>query len=203
MREKKKIISLILIGLIIVVSIGILTKSSTGPILFDKIIMDYIHDYISPIGVSIMNFISLLGSPIFFLTVGLAIFIYFLRSKKRENTIFISLSIVGSYLINATFKNIFSRTRPLNYMLIEHGGYSFPSGHSMVSMSFYTALTYILLKNVKDKKTRTLMWIGNFVLIGLIGFSRLYLGVHWPTDVLVGFTLGFIFFAITKNIVNE
>lgn len=105
--------------------------------------------------------------------------------------------------MNATFKNIFSRTRPLNYILIEHGGYSFPSGHSMVSMSFYTALTYILLKNVKDKKTRTLVWIGNFVLIGLIGFSRLYLGVHWPTDVLVGFSLGFIFFEISKNIINE
>ena len=202
MREKKKIISLVLIGLIIVIAIGMLTKSSIEGILFDKMIMDLIHDNTSSTGVSLMNFISLLGSPIFFLTVGLAVFIYCLASKKMASAKLIGLSIGGSYVLNASLKRIFLRTRPLNYMLIEQGGYSFPSGHSMVSMSFYTALTYILLKNVKGL-TRRFVWMGNFVLIGLIGFSRIYLGVHWPTDVIVGFVLGFIFFLISKDIVGE
>ena len=203
MKENKKIVSLILIALFIVIPIGIITKNTREGVFFDKIIMEYIHDNTSLRGISIMNLISLLGSPIFFLTIGLSIFIYFLKSKNMINAKLIALSIGGSYILNATFKIIFSRTRPLNYMLIEYGGHSFPSGHSTVSMSFYTTLTYILLKNVKDNKTRTLIWIGNFVLIGLIGYSRLYLGVHWPTDVIVGFTLGFIFFLITKDIVKE
>ena len=203
MKENKKNISLILIGLIIVVTIGILSKTSKEGILFDIIIMDLIHDNTSLIGVSLMKSISLLGSPIFFLTVGLSVFIYFFTSKKTRNAKLIALSIGGSYVLNASLKIIFSRTRPLNYMLIEKGGYSFPSGHSMVSMSFYTTLTYILLKDVKNKKLRSFVWMGNFVLIGLIGFSRLYLGVHWPTDVMVGFTLGFIFFLITKDILTN
>lgn len=203
MKENKKIVSLILIALFIVIPIGIITKNTREGVFFDKIIMDYIHDNTSLRGISIMNLISLLGSPIFFLTIGLSIFIYFLKSKNMINAKLIALSIGGSYILNASFKIIFSRTRPLNYMLIEYGGHSFPSGHSTVSMSFYTTLTYILLKNVKDNKARTLIWIGNFVLIGLIGYSRLYLGVHWPTDVIVGFTLGFIFFLITKDIVKE
>ena len=202
MREKRNII-LAIIALSIVISIGIITKSSTEGILFDKVIMDYIHDNTSGIGVSVMTFVSLFGSPIFFLTVGLGIFIFFLKINEREKSMLILSSIAGSFILNATFKTIFSRIRPLEYMLIEHGGNSFPSGHSMVSMSFYTSLTYILLKNVRSRWARTFMWIGNFVVIGLIGFSRLYLGVHWPTDVLVGFALGLIFFVMTKDLVNE
>ena len=203
MKDSKKIIVLSIIALIIVMLVGPQVKNSADGILFDKIIMDYIHNNTNPLGVSIMKFISLLGSPSFFLSVVLSIFVYLLMNKKRRNAKLILLSVVGSFFLNASLKNIFTRIRPLNYMLIKYGGYSFPSGHSMVSMSFYTTLTYILLQNVKDKKTRTFMWIGNFVIIGLVGFSRLYLGVHWPTDVIVGFSLGFIFFVIIKSIVKK
>lgn len=203
MKEIRKLIVLSIIAFIIVILVGPLVKNSAEGIFFDKLVMDYIHKNSKSIGISIMKFISFLGSPMFFLTIGLAIFVYLLGNKKRKDARLILLSVVGSFFLNASLKNIFSRIRPIEYMLIKHGGYSFPSGHSMVSMSFYTTLTYILLENVKDQKTRIFMWIGNFVLIGLIGFSRLYLGVHWPTDVIVGFSLGFIFFLIAKTIVKQ
>ena len=203
MKDSKKVIVLSIIALIIVILVGPLVKNSVEGILFDNIVMEYIHKNTKPMTISIMKFISLLGSPTFFLTIALSIFVYLLRNKKRRSARLILLSVAGSFFLNASLKNIFARIRPLNYMLIKHGGYSFPSGHSMVSMSFYTTLTYILLENVNNKKTRIFMWIGNFVVIGLIGFSRLYLGVHWPTDVIVGFSLGFIFFLISKIIVKE
>lgn len=203
MKENKKIIVLSIIALFIVILVGPLVKNSPEGIFFDKIVMDYIHNSTSPMVVHIMNLISWLGSPTFFLTIGLSVFVYLLRNKKKKNAKLLLLSVVGSFLLNAIIKNMFSRIRPLNYMLIDQGGYSFPSGHSMVSMTFYTTLAYILLENVKDKRTRIFIWIGNFVLVGLIGFSRIYLGVHWPTDVIVGFFLGFIFFLITKTIVKE
>lgn len=203
MKENKKIIVLSIIALFIVILVGPLVKNSPEGIFFDKIAMDYIHNSTSPMVVHIMNLISWLGSPTFFLTIGLSVFVYLLRNKKKKNAKLLLLSVVGSFLLNAIIKNMFSRIRPLNYMLIDQGGYSFPSGHSMVSMTFYTTLAYILLENVKDKRTRIFIWIGNFVLVGLIGFSRIYLGVHWPTDVIVGFFLGFIFFLITKTIVKE
>lgn len=203
MKENKKIIVLSIIALFIVILVGPLVKNSPEGIFFDKIAMDYIHNSTSPMVVHIMNLISWLGSPTFFLTIALSVFVYLLRNKKKKNAKLLLLSVVGSFLLNAIIKNMFSRIRPLNYMLIDQGGYSFPSGHSMVSMTFYTTLAYILLENVKDKRTRIFIWIGNFVLVGLIGFSRIYLGVHWPTDVIVGFFLGFIFFLITKTIVKE
>lgn len=203
MRENKKNTFLMIIAIILALGIGIGVRNSTEGILFDIAIMDLIHKDSSPIGISIMKFITFFGSKYFFIVVGLGIVIYLINKKQRRKARLITISIGGSFILNALLKLIFSRTRPLSYMLIEHGGYSFPSGHSMVSMSFYTTLTYLLLENVKDKKTRTFIWIGNFVLIGLIGFSRIYLGVHWPTDIIVGFLMGYMFFNISKIIVKK
>lgn len=201
-KNKNKVI-LIIIAMVVVVSIGRAVKDSTEGILFDVAIMDYIHSKVTAEGVSIMKNITLFGSKYYFGTVGLAMFIFLVNDRSRRNAWLVILSIVGSYILNAVIKTIFSRTRPLDYLLIEQGGYSFPSGHSMVSMSFYTTITYILLENVKNKTLRRFIWIGNFVLIGIIGFSRLYLGVHWPTDVIVGYLVGYIFFVISKTIVKE
>lgn len=203
MKENRKIVILSIITMAITFGIGIVVGNSTEGILFDKMIMDFIHKSNSQIGISIMKFITILGSKYFFVTIGLGIFLYFFNSRQRRKARLIGLSIAGSYILNAILKLIFSRVRPLAYMLVEEGGYSFPSGHSMVSMSFYTTMTYLFLENVIDKKTRLILYIGNFVIIGLIGFSRIYLGVHWPTDVLVGYLVGYIFFIITRTIVRQ
>lgn len=202
MRENKKNIVLSIISIIIALGVGLAVRNSTEGILFDTAIMDLIHRSNSQFGIAAMIFISFLGSKYFFGIVGLSILIYLINKRERRKARLLVLSIGGSFILNAILKLIFSRTRPLNYMLIEHGGYSFPSGHSMVSMSFYTTMTYLLLENVKDKKIRTFIWIGNFVLIGLIGFSRMYLGVHWPTDIIVGYLMGYMFFNISKTIVK-
>ena len=99
-------------------------------------------------------------------------------------------------------KNIFVRTRPLKYFLIEQGGYSFPSGHAMVSMTFYTTMVYILLKDQKRNKIQGILWAINFIIITLIGFSRIYLGVHWPTDILTGYLIGLIFTCTSIKVIK-
>lgn len=202
MRKNKKNIVLNLIAIIITFGIGAGVRNSAEGILFDRAIMDLIHRNNSPVGIIIMKFMSFLGSKYFLGTLGLGILIYLINKRQKRKARLVGLSIVASFILNASLKLIFSRTRPLSYMLIEYGGYSYPSGHSMVSMSFYTTLTYIVLENIKDKKKRTFLWIGNFILIGLIGFSRIYLGVHWPTDVIVGYLMGYVFFNISKTIVK-
>lgn len=113
------------------------------------------------------------------------------------------LSTLGSYGLNALLKSIFIRTRPLKYLLIQQGGYSFPSGHAMVSMAFYTTMTYLLLKNEDRRKVKITSWTINFTVIALIGFSRIYLGVHWPTDVLMGYLIGYIFYYFVTRLFSR
>lgn len=203
MKKNKKVIILSFIIIIMALAIGIAVRNSAEGILFDVSIMDYIHSRTTDNGVSFMKFVSLFGSVYILGIVGLAIFIFLINNKKRRSARLVLLSIVGSYASNAILKTIIARTRPLKYMLVEQGGFSFPSGHSMVSMSFYTTITYLLLERVRDKKLRSIIWIGNFAIIGIIGFSRLYLGVHWPTDILFGYLIGYLFFYISKTIVKQ
>lgn len=194
MVKKHSIIILSIISLILLMVIGVNIRASEEGILFDEKIMEYVHNRTTPIGIEIMKKISFFGSAKFFLSFGLIIFLLMFWKKNLKGMALVVLSTLGSYGINFLLKNIFIRTRPLKYFLIEQGGYSFPSGHAMVSMSFYTTMTYLIMKNKDENKK--ILWILNFLIIALIGFSRIYLGVHWPTDVLMGYLLGYVFFRI-------
>lgn len=194
MVKKHSIIILSIISLILLMVIGVNIRASEEGILFDEKIMEYVHNRTTPIGIKIMKKISFFGSAKFFLSFGLIIFLLMFWKKNLKGMALVVLSTLGSYGINFLLKNIFIRTRPLKYFLIEQGGYSFPSGHAMVSMSFYATMTYLIMKNKDENKK--ILWILSFLIIALIGFSRIYLGVHWPTDILIGYLLGYVFFRI-------
>jgi len=192
MTKKHRLIILNIMSLIILMVIGINIRASNEGILFDEKIMEYVHQRTTTIGIEIMKKITFFGAAKFFIPIGFIIFLYMLKKRDIEGMKLVVLSTLGSYGVNFLLKNIFIRTRPLKYFLIEQGGYSFPSGHAMVSMSFYTTMTYLIIKNKEENQK--ILWMFNFLIIGLIGFSRIYLGVHWPTDVLMGYLLGYVFF---------
>lgn len=192
MTKKHRLIILNIMSLIILMVIGINIRASNEGILFDEKIMEYVHQRTTTIGIEIMKKITFFGAAKFFIPIGFIIFLYMLKKRDIEGMKLVALSTLGSYGVNFLLKNIFIRTRPLKYFLIEQGGYSFPSGHAMVSMSFYTTMTYLIIKNKEENQK--ILWMFNFLIIGLIGFSRIYLGVHWPTDVLMGYLLGYVFF---------
>lgn len=201
---KNKVILLLNIIFIIIFSVvGIWIRASEGGVLFDEIVMEHIHNKTTSSGIEIMKKITYFGSVYFFLPIGLIILLHMLRNKNIKGIFLLILSTLGSYGLNFILKNIFIRTRPLDYFLIEQAGYSFPSGHSMVSMSFYTTMTYLLIKKIKTKEMKSILWLINSLIISSIGFSRIYLGVHWPTDVLMGFVIGLIFTYISIRIVEK
>lgn len=200
MTKDGKVVLLGIISLIILVIIGINIKGSTEGILFDEKIMEYVHERTTAEGTDIMKKITFLGSSKFFLGIGFLVLLYTILRKNKVGTRLVVLSTIGSYGINLILKHIFTRTRPIKYFLIEQGGYSFPSGHAMVSMSFYTSMTYLIIRN--SRKNRKILWIFNFLIIGLIGFSRIYLGVHWPTDVLIGYLMGYVVYKTSTNYVE-
>ena len=197
------LIILIIMSIILTSILGFKVKASEEGILFDKAIMEYIHSNTTLVGVKIMKIVTYFGSVYFLLPISFILLILMFKTKNRKGIILLLLSTLGVYGLNFLVKNIFMRTRPLEYFLIEEKGYSFPSGHSMISMSFYTAMTYLILKSISNSNIKIILWILNFLIIGAIGFSRIYLGVHWPTDVLTGFMLGLLLTYVWIKLVEK
>lgn len=115
-----------------------------------------------------------------------------LYRKRRSKAVTLAIAAVGAGFLNVTLKAGFGRDRPeLWARTVEAGFSSFPSGHAMTSLVVYGAIAYLLVRSVKGWR-RWLVVILAALLIGAIGFSRLYLGVHWPTDVMAGYTAGLV-----------
>ena len=151
-----------------------------------QVISHLINDKITPI----VKIITFLASTTFFIGLSILLFIL-IKNKKIGLSIIINLSL--SALINFILKNIVQRPRPIGHRLIKETGFSLPSGHSMVSMAFYGFLIYLICKGIKNKKVKISLITFLSLLILLVGISRIYLGVHYTTDVLAGYLLGLIY----------
>ena len=145
---------------------------------------------------AIMIFISFLGSAITLITLALAS-IFLVNSKLKM------LNLALSFILNRILKLIIARPRPPRLRLVIENGYSFPSGHSMVSFAFYGFLIYLINKNLKNKKIKYPLIILLSLLILLIGISRIYLGVHYVTDVLGGYIIGLIYLIVFIKILKK
>ena len=123
--------------------------------------------------------------------------------KNKKLSLGIILNLAGITIINQILKFIFRRERPTGYRLIEMSGYSFPSGHAMASLAFYGLLIYITKRLVKNKYLKILLITLNIAIIILIGVSRIYLGVHYLSDVLTGYSISIIYLLITTKLLNK
>ena len=163
-----------------------------GDIIGYKIVSTFlISNFATPIARFITNF----GGAIFLITLTIILFIV-IKNKKIGLSIFLNLVIIT--VLNQLLKRILQRPRPTEFRIIEETGYSFPSGHSMVSMAFYLIYRYVKNKYVK--------WIAIAflsVLICSIGVSRIYLGVHYTSDVLGGFLVSISYLILFISTVNK
>ncbi|MFA5523872.1 MAG: phosphatase PAP2 family protein [Tissierellales bacterium] len=198
MKKKPIIIGAIISLILFIVFILLATKISTadGGIYFDLKIISTIHENINPAIKNFMIVISFIGSAKFYYIISPFLIFYLVRKKHWLELSALVISILGSVLLNDLLKLIFARVRPLEFFLVEQGGFSFPSGHSMNTLSFYGMAAYLFLRNKRLDSRKALIWIITIVFIGLMGFSRIYLGVHWPTDIIGGFSAGFIWLYI-------
>lgn len=202
MNKKFKIIILSLI-LVIFFILGFMVTGSSEGFLFDIAIMEYVHSNANPLILFIMKFISFIGSEKLLIPVTAMIISYTLIKKKYYISKLLLLSTLGSSLLNSILKQLFQRTRPLEYFLVEQGGLSFPSAHAMVTMTLYSTIAFLLAKKLQDNRKKYLIHIFVFIMICLMGISRIYLGVHWPTDVIGGYLAGYIFYYLSITLVKE
>ena len=168
-----------------------------GDIVGYKLISTFlISDFATPIAKFITNF----GGAIFLAVLTIILFIL-IKNKKIGVSIFSNLAIITA--LNQLLKNILQRPRPTEYRIIEETGYSFPSGHSMISMAFYGYLVYLIYKYVKNKYVKWTSMVLLSLLICSIGISRIYLGVHYTSDVLGGFLISISYLVIYISAVNK
>lgn len=148
---------------------------------------------------ALMKIVTNLASAYVLITIAVAS-ILFIKNKIIGISITSNLVIVT--LLNQLLKRIIQRPRPEGYRLITENGYSFPSGHSMVSMAFYGFIIYLIWKLVKNKKIKYLETGILGIFIFLIGFSRIYLGVHYASDVVGGFAISIAYLIMFTNIIK-
>ena len=168
-----------------------------GDIIGYKFISTYlISDFATPIAKFITNF----GGAIFLIGIAVILFIV-IKNKKIGISIITNLGIIT--ILNQLLKRILQRPRPEEFRIINESGYSFPSGHSMISMAFYGYLIYLIYKYAKNKYIKWTSIILLSILICSIGISRIYLGVHYTSDVLGGFLISISYLIIYISAVNK
>ncbi len=135
---------------------------------------------------TIMKSFTTVGSTPFvmlFMLIGVTLLLY---KRHRAEALLLVAAVAGSGLLNLILKSIYKRARPELHRIVEIGGFSFPSGHTMLAFSLYAIISYIVWRNLKTRITHIALFLFALFMIFMIGISRIYLGVHYPSDVVAG-----------------
>jgi len=162
-------------------------------IAFDAAIRSAVHSWASPLLTRVMRGFSWLGSEIVLLPLGTLTVLLLHNARRRHAAVLFVVAVLGGEALDQVLKLVFHRTRPtawFGYPL--PGSYSFPSGHAMVSFCFWVVLAAILTARMSPGPRMIAVWAMGFGLSLGIGLSRIYLGVHYPSDVLAGYTAALI-----------
>jgi membrane-associated phospholipid phosphatase len=158
---------------------------------FDDFVRTAVHSFASPTLTHIMQGLSLLGSvaSTAILTIlSVSLFLYF---RLRRAAAFLVVMMAGAAILDLVLKQAFHRPRPVPYFGDVPSSYSFPSGHALGSVCFYAGLA-IILSATANRTARIVIWTIAILLIAGIGLSRIYLGVHYPSDVVAGYSAAIV-----------
>ncbi len=201
-NKTKNIIKWILCAITAILAIVITINVKNGKILeLDLNIYKFfseniINDKLTPI-LKVITHIG--GEKIVLVLAVLAIILI----KGLKNKLFLLTGVVGTAGLNVILKHIIQRKRPNINRLIPEEGYSFPSGHSMMSMTFYGMLIFLIFKYVKNTTLKWTLIVILTILLSTIGITRIYLGVHYPSDVIGGFVVSLTYLFILTEIYNK
>lgn len=166
---------------------------------FDESILMFLDNHQNTIVLNIMKLISFIGSSSFLVPAISIIVVLLIFSKKYREILMIISASLGSLGINSLLKNMIKRERPVEFFKAIETSYSFPSGHAMVAASLSFTIAYILTKN-KSQASKKKAYIIACLYTVLMSFSRLYLGVHYPIDVIFGMFYGVTLFFLIRDL---
>ena len=151
----------------------------------------------------IMRLVTFLGNTEFLIIANILLIVIFYRQKNYWFALTVAVVAVSNVIIMSVLKRLFQRQRPPDPLIDGITNFSFPSGHAFMSVAFYGLLIWFTAITITDKWLQRVLIVVFLLLILLIGFSRIYLRVHYTTDILAGFTLGFTWLIISLMTMNE
>lgn len=158
----------------------------------DLAIGKFVGGYVSPGWTETMKIITFFGSSIFHRIGYVLLALWLIIQRKRWQSLQVIVIGIGGFLIVSFLKEFFKRTRPANPLVHELPSYSFPSGHASSSFIFFGLLTYIIIKSNLRRTYKILLSTFLILFSFVIGLSRIYLGMHYASDVIAGFCVGFL-----------
>jgi len=198
----KRKLPLVLIAISILIFVLIIAFiDSIGISVFDLWFYNEIAEKMNPGFTLFMRFVTESGSTMAVMILCLSLFLF--PKARKKWALPVSTSVAVAATLNSLLKLIFARERPNILRLIDEFDYSFPSGHAMTNMAFYAIVLLLTWQYIKNKQLKYGISFICITMPLLIGFSRIYLGVHHATDVIAGWLLGFVIAAIVFIIFNK
>ena len=187
------------ISLVIFILLGILVLTKND-IYLDSIFYNFISKYISNNLTIIFKSLTNIASTLIVILIVVFTFLFF---KNKKYGIYMSLNLFIITILQFVLKAIFSRTRPVDINLIEEAGYSYPSGHSLTAMALYGFIIYLIYTSKLNKKSKVIYITLFSSFIFIVGLSRIYLGVHFFTDVVGAFCFALAYLIIYITIIKD
>jgi membrane-associated phospholipid phosphatase len=165
----------------------------------DQAVANWFHRNGTALGDRVFAIISMIGSPAAMAVLFGAAALYLWRAKQRTLLVAWVLSYVGGTVLDGVIKYVVRRPRPeFAAKFLYYSSWSFPSGHSMGSMIGFAMLAYTIIRvrKIESRAAKIVIWAGATITIALVGYSRIYLGVHYLSDVIAGYALGVLWLAV-------
>ena len=160
---------------------------------FDETIRAFVHGISTEWLTGFMNFVTILGSTLFLSIVFICVFIISFLIKWKRAAVLLTVTMIGAVILNFVLKVSFARARPVPFFDTPlPASYSFPSGHALYAFCFYGMLSWLVAAHIRESSVKILIWVLAVMIILLIGLSRIYLGVHYPSDVIAGYASAII-----------
>lgn len=167
---------------------------------FDNLMYRQVRDRCSIFGTDFFLAVTSLVHPLVLILIT-GILMMFLKSKKLSLLALLNLCFIGG--LNIVLKAIFMRERPIDFLLFKEQGYSYPSAHSMVGMCFYGFFIYLIWQSNWKKRDKIICSVLLGMIIFLIGLSRIYFRVHYPSDVFAGFSVSLVYLILFTHMISK
>ena len=187
------VLAVIAVALFCGLAVAVETNRLAG---FDEAIRMEVHTLASPLLTLLAEKITWLGTLGVLALFGVVAVLVLVHARRRDGAVFLTVTMVGALALENGLKFSFQRVRPPPFFGSEPETYSFPSGHALFSLCFYGGLAIAASRSMQSAAMKTGLWIATVLLVLAIGGTRIYLGVHYPSDVLGGYLVAIAWIAI-------